>query len=76
MDAENHTSIIRHQVVEAVRSALRRVVETEELSSNDPALVVVENSVVRSMAELEIKKPTDASAAQDQPQQNEEVNAA
>ena len=71
MGPENKNSYIRPEVVEAARSALERVEQTEELSPDDPAMVQVQHTIVRSMAELEIRKPVDASAELDLPQHYE-----
>ena len=43
-------------LLELLCSTLKRLEETEGLDANDPRLVEVKNSILRSIAELELRK--------------------
>lgn len=54
---------ISHRVVELLRSTIVQVEQTEDLRPDDPAIVELKSSIVRSVAELEmakLQKPTPA----------------
>ncbi len=50
-------------LVDLLRSTLRRLEESEGISPNDPAYLELKNSILRSIAELEIERFGGANAA-------------
>jgi hypothetical protein len=55
---------VSHSLVEVLRSTIAQVEQTADLRPDDPAIVELKSSIVRTVAELEIAKlqkstPTD-----------------
>jgi hypothetical protein len=47
---------IRPALAELLRSTLQHLEETENLSSDDPALLEIKSHILRAIAELEIRR--------------------
>jgi hypothetical protein len=47
---------VSHNLVEVLRSTIVQVEQTADLRPDDPAIVELKNSIVRTVAELEIAK--------------------
>jgi len=54
-------------LITALQSTLRQLEQTEEMTPEDPALVELKRSIVRVMAELEVKKASISEAGSDAP---------
>ena len=54
-------------LITALQSTLRQLEQTEEMTPEDPALVELKRSIVRVMAELEVKKASMSEAGSDAP---------
>jgi hypothetical protein len=57
-DTSNHAPLVR-----LLRSTLERLERAEGLRHDDPALMEIKDSIVRSIAELEIKRDSILRAA-------------
>ena len=53
-------SPIRRSLVDLLRSTLQHLEETEELEHDDPALLEIKGSILRAIAELEIRRSASA----------------
>lgn len=52
----------RPTLIQALRQTLERIQEREQLTPDDPALLRLKQSIISSITELEMEKPSDPKA--------------